>query len=103
MGWGIALHGGAGDISKDLPRARKEAVEACLAQCLRLGVSALESSHAALDVAELVVIYFTNLKLLILKQCFCDAFLSGILIFWLLGFSGQRGFYGAFYLGFFLG
>ncbi|XP_024394296.1 isoaspartyl peptidase/L-asparaginase 1 [Physcomitrium patens] len=55
MGWGIALHGGAGDISKDLPRARKEAVEACLAQCLRLGVSALESSHAALDVAELVV------------------------------------------------
>ena len=56
MGWAIALHGGAGDISKDLPAARKEAVEACLSYCLRLGVSALQSSETALNVAELVVI-----------------------------------------------
>ncbi|KAG0504798.1 hypothetical protein M758_N018100 [Ceratodon purpureus] len=55
MGWAIALQGGAGDISKDLPAARKEAVEACLSRCLRLGVSALHSSHTALDVVELVV------------------------------------------------
>jgi hypothetical protein len=58
MGWAIALHGGAGDISKDLPTARREAVEACLSHCLRLGVSALQSSHTALDVAELVVTFF---------------------------------------------
>lgn len=55
MGWAIALHGGAGDISKDLPVARKEAAEACLQHCLDLGVSALQSSRTALDVVELVV------------------------------------------------
>lgn len=55
MGWAIALHGGAGDISKDLPTARKDAALACLHQCLELGVSALQSQQNALDVAELVV------------------------------------------------
>jgi len=55
MGWAIALHGGAGDISKDLPADRKHAVEASLAHCLRLGVSALQSNLSALDVTELVV------------------------------------------------
>lgn len=55
MGWAIALHGGAGDIPKDLPIARKDAVLACLRQFLELGVSALQSQQNALDVAELVV------------------------------------------------
>lgn len=55
MGWAIALHGGAGDISKDLPAARKEAVLACLALCLRLAVDALQSEASALDVVERVV------------------------------------------------
>ena len=49
------MHGGAGDISKDLPTARKDATLACLHQCLELGVSALQSQQNALDVAELVV------------------------------------------------
>ncbi|KAI5063127.1 hypothetical protein GOP47_0021674 [Adiantum capillus-veneris] len=55
MKWAIALHGGAGDISKDMPLQKKEEVETALSQCLQLGISALRDSCSAMDVAELVV------------------------------------------------
>lgn len=55
MGWAIALHGGAGDISINLPPHHKQEVESALRDCLQLGVSALLASRSAIDVAELVV------------------------------------------------
>lgn len=55
MGWAIALHGGAGDIPKDLPPERREPREAALRHCLEIGVAALEAQKSPLDVVELVV------------------------------------------------
>lgn len=55
MKWAIALHGGAGDISKDMSLQAREQVERALNQCLHLGVTALQDSRSAMDVAELVV------------------------------------------------
>ncbi|XP_030535315.1 isoaspartyl peptidase/L-asparaginase 1 [Rhodamnia argentea] len=55
MGWAIALHGGAGDISLSLPPERRLPREACLRHCLQLGVDALKSKKSPLDVVELVV------------------------------------------------
>ncbi|KAF3782228.1 Isoaspartyl peptidase/L-asparaginase [Nymphaea thermarum] len=56
MGWAIALHGGAGDISPSLmPPHILEAREECLRKCLHIGVSALKAKATALDVVELVV------------------------------------------------
>lgn len=55
MGWAIALHGGAGDIPKDLPPERREPREATLRRCLEIGVAALKAHKSALDVVELVV------------------------------------------------
>ncbi|KAJ7526544.1 hypothetical protein O6H91_16G011300 [Diphasiastrum complanatum] len=55
MGWALALHGGAGNIPRSISPQRKDAAEACLRECLRIGGSALESSISALDVVEMVV------------------------------------------------
>eukprot|EP00250_Pteridium_aquilinum_P010998 c19773_g1_i1 orf=37-564(+) len=55
MGWAIALHGGAGHISTELPLQEKQQVESGLHHCLQLGVSALQASRSAIDVVELVV------------------------------------------------
>ncbi|MCO5575752.1 hypothetical protein L7F22_029556 [Adiantum nelumboides] len=55
MKWAIALHGGAGDISKNMSSQKKEQVETALSQCLQLGISALKDSRSAMDVVELVV------------------------------------------------
>ncbi|KAL4328247.1 hypothetical protein HN51_035509 [Arachis hypogaea] len=54
MGWAIAVHGGARDISRSLPHDRQPCEEA-LRQCLQIGVEALESNSPPLDVVELVV------------------------------------------------
>ncbi|XXG55494.1 hypothetical protein AAC387_Pa03g3154 [Persea americana] len=61
MGWAIALHGGAGDIPRSLPRHRREPREAALRHCLSIGVSALKSKQSPLDVVELVVRELENI------------------------------------------
>lgn len=55
MGWVIALHGGAGDISPTLPAEHREPREAALRHCLQIGVDALKAKKSPLDVVELVV------------------------------------------------
>jgi len=55
MGWAIALHGGAGDIPYSLPPERRQPREEALRHCLQIGVKALKSNMAPLDVVELVV------------------------------------------------
>ena len=55
MGWAIALQGGAGDITKNLPPERREPREAALRHCLQVGVAALKAQKSPLDVVELVV------------------------------------------------
>ncbi|KAF2312896.1 hypothetical protein P3X46_023153 [Hevea brasiliensis] len=55
MGWAIALHGGAGDISLSMPPERRLPREAALRHCLRIGVDALQTQKHPLDVVELVV------------------------------------------------
>lgn len=55
MGWAIALHGGAGDISLSLPAERRLPREAALHHCLQIGVAALKAQKHPLDVVELVV------------------------------------------------
>ncbi|GJT92242.1 isoaspartyl peptidase/L-asparaginase 1 [Tanacetum coccineum] len=55
MGWAIALHGGAGDIPKNIPAERREPREADLRRILDIGVAALNAKRSPLDVVELVV------------------------------------------------
>ncbi|CAK9205020.1 unnamed protein product [Sphagnum troendelagicum] len=53
--WAIALHGGAGDISRNMTAERKKVTDQALHECLQIGVSALENSASAVDVVEKVV------------------------------------------------
>lgn len=55
MGWAIALHGGAGDISRSMPEDRRQARVAALRHFLNIGVNGLRTQQHALDVVELVV------------------------------------------------
>ncbi|CAN8256896.1 unnamed protein product [Cochlearia groenlandica] len=55
VGWAIALHGGGGDITTDLPDDQRIPREKALRHCLDVGVSALKSGKPPLDVVELVV------------------------------------------------
>ncbi|EYU36320.1 hypothetical protein MIMGU_mgv11b023434mg [Erythranthe guttata] len=61
-GWAIAVHGGAG-VDPNLPNQRQEQAKQLLTRCLNLGISALRSSHSAIDVVELVIsiLNFDNL------------------------------------------
>ncbi|GMH23246.1 hypothetical protein Nepgr_025089 [Nepenthes gracilis] len=52
--WAIAIHGGAG-VDPNLPVEVQEAAKRLLERCLRLGVSALRSNAAAIDVVERIV------------------------------------------------
>ncbi|XP_015883280.1 isoaspartyl peptidase/L-asparaginase [Ziziphus jujuba] len=61
MGWAIALHGGAGDISVSLPAELRLPREAALRHCLQIGVAALKAGRPALDVVELVVRELENI------------------------------------------
>lgn len=53
--WAIAVHGGAGTIDRDAPRARLQAYEEALTRALVKGRSMLADGAAALDVCEAVV------------------------------------------------
>ncbi|KAL4375467.1 hypothetical protein HN51_009367 [Arachis hypogaea] len=61
MGWAIAVHGGARDISHSLPHDRCQPCEEALRHCLQIGVEALESNSPPLDVVELVVRELENI------------------------------------------
>ena len=53
--WSLAIHGGAGTISRDLPEARRAAYREGLARALAVGAAALEAGEPALAVVERVV------------------------------------------------
>lgn len=52
--WAIALHGGAGTISRELPPDREQACRHALKTVLEMGKSRLEQGASALDVVEAV-------------------------------------------------
>lgn len=53
--WSIAIHGGAGVISKDIPDSVRIGYQESLAAALRLGAAMLDSGRTSLDVVEAVV------------------------------------------------
>jgi beta-aspartyl-peptidase (threonine type) len=54
--WAIAIHGGAGTISRSLPEEVKREYRDALAAALRKGVEMLRGGASALDTAEAVVV-----------------------------------------------
>ena len=54
--WALAIHGGAGVISKDLPEEEREAYRQALRDALELGRSMLAEGKSSLDVVEAVVV-----------------------------------------------
>lgn len=54
-GWGVAIHGGAGAIPRDMPVERSEACRKALSRILENGVRDLSAGAAAIDVAEHLV------------------------------------------------
>jgi len=59
MGWAVALHGGAG-VPCSLPPDARQPREEALRHCLQIGVKALKSNMAPVDVVELVVCIHHN-------------------------------------------
>ena len=55
LDWAIAIHGGAGVISKDMEEEKKQAYFAALEEALTLGRDMLERGEKGLDVVEAVV------------------------------------------------
>jgi beta-aspartyl-peptidase (threonine type) len=53
--WALAIHGGAGVISKDLPEEQREAYRQALRDALELGRDLLAEGKSSLDVVEAVV------------------------------------------------
>lgn len=53
--WALAIHGGAGVISKDMPEERKQAYFDALEAALELGKESLDGGATALDTVEKVV------------------------------------------------
>lgn len=58
--WSIALHGGAGYVSKDMPEDRKEAYMQSLEEALAIGSEILENGGTALDAIEKTVNYLED-------------------------------------------
>ncbi|HBQ59455.1 MAG TPA: beta-aspartyl-peptidase, partial [Balneolaceae bacterium] len=55
--WSIALHGGAGAVSKDMPEERQQAYMESLEEALTIGAEILENGGSALDAIEKTVNY----------------------------------------------
>ncbi len=53
--WAIAIHGGAGSLSRDEPKERREALRRSLGEALTLGQVILDEGGSALDAVEKVV------------------------------------------------
>lgn len=61
--WAIALHGGAGYVSKDMPEDRKQAYLESLEEALAIGSEILENGGSALDAIEKTVNYLEDNEL----------------------------------------
>lgn len=61
--WAIALHGGAGYVSKDMPEDRKKAYMESLEEALNIGAEILENGGSALDAIEKTVNYLEDNEL----------------------------------------
>lgn len=61
--WAIALHGGAGYISKDMPEERKAAYMNALEEALAIGSEILHNGGSALDAVEKTVNYLEDNEL----------------------------------------
>ncbi len=61
--WAIALHGGAGYVSKDMPEDRKQAYMESLEEALNIGAEILENGGSALDAIEKTVNYLEDNEL----------------------------------------
>ncbi len=62
--WALALHGGAGTISRDMPDSLKQQYYDGLREALRIGEIVLRDGGSALDAVELVVNSLENNPLL---------------------------------------
>lgn len=61
--WVIALHGGAGYVSKDMPEERKQAYLVSLDSALTIGSEILKEGGAALDAIEATINYLEDNEL----------------------------------------
>lgn len=61
--WSIALHGGAGAVSKDMPEDRQQAYMESLEEALAIGAEILENGGSALDAIEKTVNYLEDNEL----------------------------------------
>lgn len=61
--WSIALHGGAGAVSKDMPEDRQKAYMESLEEALAIGSEILENGGSALDAIEQTVNYLEDNEL----------------------------------------
>lgn len=61
--WAIALHGGAGYISKDMPEERKNAYMNALNEAIAVGTEILKNGGTALDAVEKTVNYLEDNEL----------------------------------------
>lgn len=61
--WSIALHGGAGYVSKDMPEDRKQAYMESLEEALAIGSEILANGGSALDAIEKTVNYLEDNEL----------------------------------------
>ncbi len=61
--WSIALHGGAGYVSKDMPEDRKKAYYAALEEALSIGEEILKNGGSALDAVEQTIKYLEDNEL----------------------------------------
>ncbi|MEX0720595.1 MAG: isoaspartyl peptidase/L-asparaginase [Balneolaceae bacterium] len=58
--WSIALHGGAGYVSEDMPEDEKEAYFSALEEAVTIGSQILENGGSALDAVEKTVNYMED-------------------------------------------
>jgi len=61
--WSIALHGGAGYVSKDMPEDRKQAYMDALNEALSIGSEILENGGSSLDAIEKTINYLEDNEL----------------------------------------
>ena len=61
--WSIALHGGAGYVSKDMPEDRKQAYMNALNEALSIGAEVLENGGSSLDAVEKTINYLEDNEL----------------------------------------
>ncbi len=61
--WSIALHGGAGYVSKEMPEEQKEAYQNALDEALSIGEAILKEGGSSLDAVEKTINYLENNEL----------------------------------------